>query len=1255
MADVFDGDLLNGAAVDPATVTLTETVADPAGALTLNPDGTVDVAPGTPAGTYTLTYQICETLNPANCDTAVVTVPVSAAPIDAVAESFGPVSGIDGGTTGSILTSDTLNGSPVDPADVDLTVDAIVGPDNNPTTAISVNPDGTVTVPAGTPAGDYEVTYTICETLNPSNCDSVTETITVSAAPIDAVDDTVASPVNGITGATGVADVFDGDLLNGAAVDPATVTLTETVADPAGALTLNPDGTVDVAPGTPAGTYTLTYQICETLNPANCDTAVVTVPVSAAPIDAVAESFGPVSGIDGGTTGSILTSDTLNGSPVDPADVDLTVDAIVGPDNNPTTAISVNPDGTVTVPAGTPAGDYEVTYTICETLNPSNCDSVTETITVSAAPIDAVDDTVASPVNGITGATGVADVFDGDLLNGAAVDPATVTLTETVADPAGALTLNPDGTVDVAPGTPAGTYTLTYQICETLNPANCDTAVVTVPVSAAPIDAVAESFGPVSGIDGGTTGSILTSDTLNGSPVDPADVDLTVDAIVGPDNNPTTAISVNPDGTVTVPAGTPAGDYEVTYTICETLNPSNCDSVTETITVSAAPIDAVDDNFSDTVLDGNAGGVTPSVFDNDTLGDAPIDPTDVSLQITDTGGLTGVTINPDGTLTVPADTPAGSYTVTYEICETLNPANCDTATVTLGVATRATISGTVFTDENGDDALQAGEPRLPGVDVRIVDEDGTVVATSVTDEDGNYSVSGLMPGMYDVMFFDPETGTAVGGIREVEAEAGENIIDQNLPIDPSGVIYDAETGDPIEGATATLTDINGTPLPEVCFIDASQQDQVTGASGNYRFDIVPGADPACPVNETEYRLEVVLPGGVPTVFGFSPEPEALDATTCPIDAMPGGACQVFIDGNAPQPGTPSIFFTRFLLETGDPNVINNHVPVNLTASTQPLVATKTSATATAGVGAIVPYTITISNPQSVPVVGTDIIDDLPVGFRFVEDSSVVDGLDVAPLVQGNRLIWTDIDVPANGSVVINLAAVVGSGVSTGDFVNQAFAEAGLTGAPLSNVATATVRITPDDIFDCSEVIGKVFEDLDGDGYQDDGEPGLPGVRVATVKGLLITTDVYGRYHIACAATPREGIGSNFIVKLDARTLPDGYEVTTENPRVVRLTEGKLTNVDFGVSGARRIRVALTADAFVPGETALEPAWAAKLDELDEMLREQRSVLVLVYQGDEREGRLSAVADAIRERWADDPPYELKIEMEHRMPASGGSQ
>lgn len=99
-------------------------------------------------------------------------------------------------------------------------------------------------------------------------------------------------------------------------------------------------------------------------------------------------------------------------------------------------------------------------------------------------------------------------------------------------------------------------------------------------------------------------------------------------------------------------------------------------------------------------------------------------------------------------------------------------------------------------------------------------------------------------------------------------------------------------------------------------------------------------------------------------------------------------------------------------------------------------------------------------------------------------------------------------------------------------------------------------------FVCSDVIGKVFDDLNADSRQDQGEAGVPGVRLATVNGELITTDKAGRYHVPCAALPKD-IGSNFLLKLDVRSLPTGYRVTTENPRVVRLSAGLMSRLNFG--------------------------------------------------------------------------------------------
>lgn len=116
----------------------------------------------------------------------------------------------------------------------------------------------------------------------------------------------------------------------------------------------------------------------------------------------------------------------------------------------------------------------------------------------------------------------------------------------------------------------------------------------------------------------------------------------------------------------------------------------------------------------------------------------------------------------------------------------------------------------------------------------------------------------------------------------------------------------------------------------------------------------------------------------------------------------------------------------------------------------------------------------------------------------------------------------------------------------------------------------------------------VFVDKDGkvalpeeEAAQKPAEPGIPGVRIATVNGLLTTTDEFGRYHVPCASLPAD-IGSNFTLKLDGRTLPSGYALTTENPRTLHLTPGKVAKMNFGVALTDMVDVGLTAQALSRG-------------------------------------------------------------------------
>jgi hypothetical protein len=204
------------------------------------------------------------------------------------------------------------------------------------------------------------------------------------------------------------------------------------------------------------------------------------------------------------------------------------------------------------------------------------------------------------------------------------------------------------------------------------------------------------------------------------------------------------------------------------------------------------------------------------------------------------------------------------------------------------------------------------------------------------------------------------------------------------------------------------------------------------------------------------------------------------------------------------------------------------------------------------------------------------------------------------------------------------------------------------GEPLAPEATASIEIMIEPVFDCGDVVGKVFDDVNGDGYQNDGEPGLPGVRIATVKGFLVTTDKYGRFHIACADLPDKRVGSNFIMKVDTRTLPSGYSLTTENPRVIRLTAGKRVKLRFGASIGHVVSLDLADAAFEGGTTILKKQWIDGLDDLIGVLKQQPSSLRIFYlvslAKELAKERVKTIEKDITKRWRSaGGDYELNIE------------
>ncbi|MFZ2753339.1 MAG: OmpA family protein, partial [Lysobacteraceae bacterium] len=936
-------------------------------------------------------------------------------------------------------------------------------------------------------------------------------------------------------------------------------------------------GAVTVAAGTPAGTYTLVYQICEQLNPTNCDTATVTVTVGAAVIDAVDDSFGPANGATGNpTAGNAYTNDTLNGVAVNVADITGTV-------TTPATLINGGPvpvldpqTGNVSVPAGTPAGTYMIVYRICENLNPANCDTATITVTVDAAPIDAVDDAF-PPVNGVGGGS-TASVLVNDTLNGVAVNPADVTLTPGIAPTptSGSIVMNPDGTITIAPNTEAGTYTYPYTICEVLNPNNCDTAIATVVVSAQPgltIDKIAGA--PNASAAGGTipysfvvtnTGNVtVTGLTINDAQLSAAAVCPTTTLAPGATTTCTGSHTITQ---VEVDAGTVVNTATATGTLPgggTTVSPP--DSTTTTI-VQTPAITAV--KTATLTTDGGLPGladpgdvitysVTVQNTGNVTLG---------SLVVNDSfegGAATTLNCAP-ATLAPGATATCASYTHTVTVAEAAAGGTLDnvaTATATSSTATQTvTSTSTAVVNVNGDPAAiritKTASPR----DVKVGDlvrytltmrntsitpmVDGTLIDTppagftyvegslAVADADNAGRLVGTYPIRVDQLDIAGEGSATITYLLRVGAGVRPGVHTNSA--------YVEDNGEVVSNVATANVQMTSDPLMD--------ESLIVGTVFNDR-DGDRWQDPA--------GL-----GGVRVQGGFAPEAYVPNSTT--VDR-----------GTGPTPESDASSPMLHGIDVGD---------------------------------------IAARQSEADPVARhTVVIRQTLRDLRFTDDF-------VLTSAQGVTVRMT-----ADGKTSVD---------KTGD------AAKGL------NAAEPTVERRVSQVAD-GYVVDYVIANAGID------ERGIPGVRIASVEGLLMETDQYGRYHLTGVDGGRER-GRNFILKIDPATLPPGTTFTTDNPLVKRVTPGVPTRFDFGVKmpvtmlegGAQTVEMELGEIVFHAESAKLREEYLPVIEKIAVQVRSHGNGEVVLAANGETQAlaydRAKAVQTALLGMLSKDEAQAVKISL-----------
>ncbi|WP_454952216.1 T9SS type B sorting domain-containing protein [Capnocytophaga granulosa] len=444
----------------------------------------------------------------------------------------------------------------------------------------------------------------------------------------------------------------------------------------------------DAAPAT----YEIIYKICVKNQPTICDEAKVkiTVEVPVHALKAVDDDFGKIpNAVDYTTVVTVFSSgvDTMEGvvgnlSPE--RDVVLTPGAVTRDGATITEGITMNPNGSITVKRGIPKGTYTYEYTICQKDVPTNCDTAKVTFEVIEAHIFAKDDGVWEV--GTEGAL-TPSILNNDILGErVGIAPSEVDIQQTQGEAVIDKTLmvmNEDGRISVKKGIAEGTYTYYYTITEKANTANFSKAKVTIRVVS--FSAQDDEFNITNDkTKEFKTESVLANDELNKkknpSPVD--DVILTKGEAKDSERNPTTALTMNDDGTITIAPNTPDGVYTYTYTICKKSPPTECKSAEAVIKLLPALI-ANDDDFTANPINPLVReGIAGNVLDNDRYADGKTSEHLDKVQITILDNdKSGARIEQNGNVVIPQGAPAGEYTLTYSLCMKDHPTICAEAKV----------------------------------------------------------------------------------------------------------------------------------------------------------------------------------------------------------------------------------------------------------------------------------------------------------------------------------------------------------------------------------------------------------------------------------------------------------------------------------------------------------------------------------------------------------------------------------------------
>ncbi len=1404
-ADIDAGTVTNiASASDGTTTSPTDTVTVTA---TRNPALTIDKTTTTPSYAAVgdvLSYSYLVTNSGNTTITAAITV--SDDRIATVTCPALPAGGLAPTQSITCTATYTVTQADIDAGTVTNIASASDGTTTSPTDTVTVtatrNPaltiDKTTTTPSYAAVGDV-LSYSYLVT-NSGNT-TITAAITVS-------DDRIATVTCPALPAGGLAPTQS---------ITCTATYTVTQADIDAGTVTNIASASDGTTTSPTDTVTVTA----TRNPALTIDKTTTTPSYAAVGDVLSYSYLVTNSGNTTITAAITVSDDRIAT--------VTCPALPAGGLAPTQSITCTATYTVTQ-ADIDAG----TVTNIASASDGTTTSPTDTVTVTATrnPAQELEKLLTGNADG--DASGTVSVGDVLTYTVTMTNTGNTTLANVVVSDA-LITPNSNTCASVAPGATCqlvGTYTVTQADADAGNIRN--TAVVTSPVCPAgstdpactttidtpvpqtPSQTLVKAL--TGNADGDASGTVSVGDVLtytvtmtNTGNTTLANV-VVSDALITPNSN--TCASVAPGatcqlvGTYTVTqADADAGDIRNTAVVTSPVCPAGSTDPACTTTIDT-PVENPIVTYSKSV-------VLPSGQTEVSVGDAltyavsvtvanarttePLTLTDTLGTGLDLGAVSAGVFSCSGNnplvCTLSAGTVPGTYTVTYTA--TVN----DQATGTVDNAVvgtgddAPTCAGTCTTETpvteplpplvtytksaalpSGQTEVRVGDTvtytltttvvnAVTTSDVVLTDTLGTGLDFVAVTNAGAYSCNstnplvctlpvGTVPGTYTVTYTATVNDQAVGTVDNAVVGTGEDAptcagtcTTQTPVVAPRVVV--SKSSDPGTGAQVqvgqtvryTLTvDISGSALREaLVLVDTPDRGLTLGA--------LPAG---CTFDGT--LLTCRLPAGTPAgVHGLTYE-----AVVNP-NAGPVVGNQVTASGGGGEPPTCTTCSTEHELEAPQIRL------------------SKTAGSREVRIGDLVRYTLTVENVGRVDLVNGSVVDTPAAGFSYVEGSLLANDADAMATVSGgNPLRFSGVDVAAGETATLVYVMRVGAGVRPGTHVNQAQVRSA-TDDPVSNVATAEVVLTADPLLDDSLVFGTVFNDRDGDGWQDSAalsgvkvqggfapaayiansttvdrgagpqpepdasspllhgiavgaisgrqsvadpvqdhevvirqrlnelsftddfvltsnqgvtvrmdaagntrveqsgeaakglnaatptverrvaqseggyvvdyvirntgidERGIPGVRIASVEGLLIETDQYGRYHLADVSGGPWERGRNFILKVDPSTLPAGAQFTTDNPLLRRVTPGVPVRFDWGVKlpeqviegGTEQVELEMGEVFFAPGSAEVRAKYLLVIEAMAAKVRQYQGGEVVIQANGENQSLAFERANAVK--------------------------